>query len=130
MKSTFSKTQLAKIEECGAMLMPLSEIVLLLGVPINNDIQQEFYTPDTAADVAYRTGDVRFRVNAAKVMMTAIFASVMNAPSTRGADGDGKRPSPRIDGVSYDHLKAMREANRRRYDSERHAYVMSQKKDK
>ncbi len=129
MKIAFSKAQLAKIEECGAMLMPLSDIALLLGIPIDDKLQQEFYTPSTAADIAYRTGDVRFRANAAKVMMAILFASVVNTPATRGAENsDGKRPSPRIDGVSYDQLKAMREANRKRYDNERHAYEMRHRK--
>lgn len=112
------------------MLMPLSDIILLLDVPANDELQQEFYTADSPADIAYRKGDARFRANAAKVMMATLFASVVNTPATRGTEGDGKRPSPRIDGVSYEHLKAMRDANRRRYDSERHTYIMRQKANK
>lgn len=125
MKSVFTKPQLAKIEECGSMLMPLSDIAVLLDAPLSEAMQEEFYTQGTPAENHYRKGDVRFRANAAKVMMAALFSSVINTPTTRGTEGEGKRTSPRIDGTSYEALAAMRTENEKKYQVEKRLYAAS-----
>jgi len=111
------------------MLLPLSDIALLLDIPLSEDMQEEFYTEGTPAETAYRRGDAKFRANASKVMMTALFSVVTPAQPAANKDGEEtpKRPpakSLRIDDASYTNLIEMRAANEKKYKEEKRLYTV------